>query len=616
MEHLSLLAGAGTPTREAWEAAAARVLRATGRLEDDEPDAAVWRVLCHRTLDGIEVPPLGTPETVAGLPDPGRPGHPPYTRGSVAGRRTWDVRTSLGDPDPQRSAADAATDLANGADSLWVILGRGGVAMEDLRTALEPVALDEVAVALECPEDPVGAAEAFVDLLRRRGLRAAPDSSLGVDPFGSSVRGLHPASADGSRGGARRAVLRLAELAREQGCRAATVDASAVHDVSGTEAQELGYSLAVGVAILRSLTDGAGVTVLEAAGLLEFRYAVTDDQFTSIAKLRAARRLWHRVLELSGAPDAPGQVQHAVSSRAMLTRYDPWVNLLRGTVAGFAAGAGGATSVTVLPFDSALGVPESLGRRIARNTSSLLLHEAHVGAVEDPAGGSYLVERLTEELAEAGWAELRRIEAEGGTEATLALGSGGLAQRIRDRGLVPRLREVATRERPVTGVSRFPDLDERLLERRPLPAAAPTAHRDASPFEELREQPLGTPVLLATMGPVAASAARAAWAADVLAAGGVRSLSTGATTGVGDVLAAYRRVQPPTPVVCLAGPDPAYAEWGAPLVAALREAGAAYVVLAGRPGGDTVPAALLDDSFDVGTDVLALLRRVREVLPR
>jgi methylmalonyl-CoA mutase len=118
------------------------------------------------------------------------------------------------------------------------------------------------------------------------------------------------------------------------------------------------------------------------------------------------------------------------------------------------------------------------------------------------------------------------------------------------------------------------------------------------------------------MGPVAASAARASDAADVLAAGGVRSLSAGATTGVADAVAAYRRLEPPTPVVCLAGPDPAYAGWGAPLVAALREAGAAYVVLAGRPGDDTVPAALLDDSFDAGTDVLALLQRVREVLQR
>ena len=117
--------------------------------------------------------------------------------------------------------------------------------------------------------------------------------------------------------------------------------------------------------------------------------------------------------------------QHAVTSRPQMSKYDPWVNMLRGTVAAFAAGAGGAEAVTVIPFDEPLGLPDALGRRIARNTSSLLISESHVARVADPAGGSYAVEKLTDDLAIAGWAELQRIEEAGGLAADDGLARHG-----------------------------------------------------------------------------------------------------------------------------------------------------------------------------------------------
>ncbi len=159
--------------------------------------------------------------------------------------------------------------------------------------------------------------------------------------------------------------------------------------------------MALAAAYLRTLTD-AGCSVEDAASLVEFRYAVTDEQFPSIAKLRAARRLWARVQELCDA-EPVAQRQHAVTSRPMMSSYDPWVNMLRTTVAAFAGGVGGADAVTVLPFDSPLGRPDTLGRRVARNTSHLLIDESHVAKVADPAGGSYAVEKLTDDLAVAAW---------------------------------------------------------------------------------------------------------------------------------------------------------------------------------------------------------------------
>ena len=616
MEHLSLLAGRQEQSsapgeqqsdRAAWEKAAADVLRKAGRMKTEDPDSLVWEKLTRTTLDGLAVPPLATPETVQDVPDPGQPGQAPYTRGSGVSRPEagWDIRAHLADPDAKQAAADAITDLENGVTSLWLTVGRGGIAVEDLPTVLDKVYVDLAPVVLEAPADPVAAAEAFVALLEDRGVRPARGTSLGGDPISASLIGGPPVE---------ETVLRLGELALEVGASAITVDGTVVHDAGGTDAQELGYTIAAGVEYLRILTGSGGLDVATAAALVEFRYAATDEQFTTIAKFRAARRLWHRVLELSGAPEAPGQVQHAVTSRPMTTKYDPWVNMLRGTVAAFAAGVGGATSVTVLPFDHAIGLPDPFSRRIARNTSSLLIHESHVAKVTDPAGGSYAVERLTADLAEAGWHQFQRIEAEGGSRASLSADGDGLPGRVKDQAFDPRQRQIATRRRPLTGISEYPNLEERLPERRPHPegSRALQVNRYGAAFEEMRDAPATVPVFLATMGTVAQHTARATFAANLLAAGGVDTVIAGPTSSPDDVLAAYDG----QPVVCLAGPDPTYAEWGGRLASALRDAGARYVVLAGRPGDKTVKPELVDDSCALGIDALAFLRRVRQELAR
>jgi methylmalonyl-CoA mutase len=284
----------------------------------------------------------------------------------------------------------------------------------------------------------------------------------------------------------------------------------------------------------------------------------------------------------------------------MTSKYDPWVNMLRTTVAAFAAGAGGADSVTVLPFDSALGVPDAFGRRIARNTSSLLISESHVARVSDPAGGAYAVEKLTDDLAVAGWDELGRIEESGGVEAALA--DGSLRARI-DEVVARRDADIARRKRPLTGVSEFPHLGETLPQRPPHPHD--DVRRYGAPYEAMRDEPVSAPVFLATMGAVAQHTARATFAANLLAAGGIGVEAAGATDGVDDVVAAYDGQD----VVCLAGADATYAEWGADLVARLREAGASWVVVAGKPGDLGV-----DDACAMGVDALDFLSRTRHAL--
>ena len=567
-----------------WEKITAAVLRKSGRLTDADPDSAVWTKLSRTTLDGISVAPIGTPADLDGLVTAGRP-----TR-----EGDWDIRAQFDGPDAKAVNAAALTDLANGSNSVWLQLG-AGLSPADLEAALDGVLLDIAPVTLDAGADAVAAAEALVALLPEN---ASPATNLGADPIGTQVRsGAATDDAD---------LVTVARLAQDKGVLGAVVDATAVHDLGASDAQELGYGLAVGAAYLRTLT-AAGLTVDEAAGLLEFRFAATDEQFPTIAKFRAARRLWARVLELSGAAeDSRSQRQHAVTSRPMMSKYDPWVNMLRTTVAAFAAGVGGAESVTVLPFDSTLGIPDAFGRRIARNTSSLLISESHVAKVVDPAGGSYAVEKLTDDVAQAAWAEFGRIEESGGIAAALA--DGSLQARI-DEVVAVREKQIAQRKRPLTGISEFPNLGETLPERTPSPAADAVRRYGAS-FEALRDEPAAAKLFLATLGPIAAHTARATFASNLFAAGGIAVEAAGATSGVDDLLKAYAGQK----VVALAGTDAVYAEWGADAIAALREAGATYVILAGKPGEKTVPADLIDDSAAMGLDALAFLTKTREAL--
>jgi len=586
---LALRSAEDEHTQADWEKSVAAVLRKSHRITEAESDELVWDKLSRTTLDGIVVPPIGTRANTV------EPGLRPTRQGD------WDIRPLLGVTDARAANEAALVDLENGATSLWLQPLPG----TDLEATLEGVFVDLAPVVLDARGWRLAAAQAYVALLRDRVVTPADGTNLGADPIGDQVRGVvSPGSTEEGGENDGGDLVAIAGLGREAGTLGVVVDATAVHDLGASDAQELGYALAVGTAYLRELTDN-GFTLDEALGLMEFRYAATDEQFPTIAKFRAARQLWARVAELSGfdldkLDQRRVQRQHAVTSRPMMGKYDPWVNMLRTTVAAFAAGVGGAEAVSVLSFDSPLGVPDAFGRRIARNTSSLLISESHVARVTDPAGGSYAVERLTHELCETGWAEFQRIEESGGIRA--ALDDGSLRARIHEVVGV-REAEIARRKRPLTGVTEFPNLGETLPSRVADPAADDVRRYGAS-FEELRDVPATSPVFLATMGTIAAHTARATFASNLFAAGGIAVEAAGATAGVDDVLKAYAG----QPVVCLAGADSIYAEWGNDLIARLRDAGATWIIIAGKAIDG------VDDSCAMGVDALAFLHRTREKL--
>jgi methylmalonyl-CoA mutase len=354
------------------------------------------------------------------------------------------------------------------------------------------------------------------------------------------------------------------------------------------------------VAYLRALTD-AGVPVEAALARLEFRFAVTANQFLSIAKLRAARQMWAQVAALCGVA-AHVQYQHAVTSRAMLTRRDPWVNMLRTTIGCFAAAVGGADAITVLPFDAALGLPDDFARRIARNTSAILHDESSLARVSDAAGGSGYVETLTAQLAQTAWDEFTALERAGG--ALAALDSGRIPELIA-RSRDARADDIAHRRFPITGVSEYALPDEAPLPRQAAPAAPSggplTPVRYAEEFEALRDRAEAADprpaVFLAALGPFAAHSARVGFATNLFNAGGLRVM-VGTVDDFADSGAQ---------VACLCASDEVYAEEGAGAAAALRAAGARQVWLAGRARVDGV-----DGQLFAGCDALAVLRTTLE----
>ncbi|MFJ5727416.1 methylmalonyl-CoA mutase family protein [Streptomyces paradoxus] len=553
---------------EQWQRLVAGVLRKSGK---DVEGAEAEEALSTALEDGLRTRPLYTARDSA--PEAGLPGFAPFVRGGRAEGNTlggWDVRQ-------RHTVADSGpvlTDLENGVTSLWLGVGGSGIPVPELGRVLDGVHLDLAPVVLDAGSDVEPAARELLRLYEERGV--APDrvrGNLGADPLGQEAR-------SGQRGDVAPAAG-LARLCAEgyPGLRALTVDALPYHEAGGSAAQELGVSLATGVAYLRELA-GTGLSVEQACGQLEFRYAATADQFLTIAKLRAARRLWARVAEVCGAPRAGAQLQHVVTSPVMMTRRDPWVNMLRSTIATLAAGAGGADAVTVLPFDHALGLPDAFARRIARNTSTILIEESHLARVIDPAGGSWYVERLTDELAHAGWEFFQRIERLGGQAA--ALRSGDLARDLAETWQA-RTGRLAKRREPITGVSEFPFLAEKPVVRESAPeqpsGGLPRVRRDEA-YEALRARSdahlaaTGSRprIFLAALGPAAAHTARLTFASNLFQAGGIEPVTQGSFEESGASEA----------VLCSS--DALYAEQAQAVAGQLKAAGAAHVFLAGRPG--------------------------------
>jgi methylmalonyl-CoA mutase len=407
-------------------------------------------------------------------------------------------------------------------------------------------------------------------------------------------------------------------------------DGRPYHAAGASDAQELAAVLATLVTQIRAMT-AAGLAVPAAVQAIAVNVAADTDQFGTIVKLRALRRLMWRVADACGAGDAAGRIEvTAETATRMLARRDPWVNVLRTTVATAAAALGGAHAVTVQPFTAALGRPDAFARRMARNTQIVLMEEASLGRVADPAGGSWFVERATDDLARAAWRLFQEIEAEGGLVAVLR---SGHLQNIIQATAATRSEQLATGRLAMTGVSSFPKLGPDGVKVAPWPPAPPVAadhaeritalpaRRLAAPYEDLRDRADcaaagGRPprIFVANLGTLADFNGRATWIANYLAAGGIEALSNDGFTQSADVGRAF--AESGADAACICATDAIYAELAEATASLLKTAGAKTVCLAGRPKDQeaALQAAGVDLFIQAGSNAPDVLSRLHDLL--
>ena len=588
--------------------------------------ASFEKRLVTQTYDGLRVEPL-YPRAVGANPVAGR------TPGSA-----WTLMQRVDHPDPTIANKQALEDLENGATGLTLVfagsLTANGYGLDgsaaSLDHALKDVELDAgITIDFNLSPSTRSAVQHFAALVKSRKI------SQGSVELRASINPLGGFAASGSSPRPWSELSRsFAYMVRDLGCQGfrgpfAVADGRLVHNAGGSEAQELAFAIASAVEYVRALVAN-DVALETARGMIYFRLSADADEFLTIAKFRALRKLWARIEQACGLTPQPTYVAAETAWR-MMTKRDPYVNILRMTVAVTAAGLGGADSICVLPHTTALGLPDAFARRVARNTQLILLEESNLAKVSDPAAGSGAIEDVTTKLCAAAWKQLQEIEVAGGCWAAL---ERGLIQRHVAAVRTEREKSIARRKDALTGSSEFPNLSEKpaaVLNVTPvvLPkenSVAVTIEplpriRLSEPFEALREASdrmlvkigVRPKVFLATLGKLSDFSSRAMFAKNFYEAGGIDAPSHDGFKDQAAMLAAYKSSG--AKLGCLCSSDAIYAEQAVEAAKALTAAGAT-VHLAGRPGDLEAPLKVAGVKIFIfmGCDVVSTLKAAHDIL--
>ncbi|KYG24282.1 methylmalonyl-CoA mutase [Bradyrhizobium sp. AT1] len=609
-ERFALASGFAPASREGWRTLVDGVLK-----------GAPFEKLIGKTYDGLRIEPI-------------------YLRAKdiapVEGRAPaahWQIMQRIDHPDAVTANRQALQDIENGATGLALVFAGAncsrGFGLDQtagaVAAALKDVHLDAgIGIELQIGTHERKTAIHVAEYVKSVGLDPAIcDIRFGLDPLGAcALRGRSPYTWDEIA----RTVAGTIEELLTLGFKGpfAASDGRIVHDAGGSEVQELAFVLACGVAYLHAM-EAARIPLDQARSMIYARLAADADQFLTMAKFRALRLLWARIESACGLAPKPLFIA-ADSSWRMLTRRDPYVNMLRATLATFSAGIAGADAITVLPHTLALGLPDSFARRVARNTQLLLLEESNLAKVSDPAAGAGGIEALTTELCDAAWKSFQETENAGGIFA--ALQQGALQAKItatrRARGA-----NLAKRRGPLTGVSEFANLGEgaaAVLNIAPM-ALPPNVDqrfvfdalppiRLAEPFESLRDRSdailklrgVRPRVFLACLGTPNDFTARATFAKSFFEAGGIEAIDGAGIADPAELALAF--TSSGAELACLCSSDKIYAERAEISAQALRQVGARHIYLAGPPSQFEAAfrRAGIGSFIHVGCDVLATLK--------
>jgi methylmalonyl-CoA mutase len=592
------------------------------KLVDGVLKGAAFEKLVSKTYDELPIQPIygRTRDT---RPIAGRPAASP-----------WRVMQRIDHPDPGAAHAQAIHDLENGATGLTLVFaganGAHGFGLDPTPQAIAQILDDvflEAGIDLELQIGPQSrmAAIHLAEYIKQKAIAPATcNIRFGLDPIGAcAVWGFSPYAWPEMAPAVTSAIKGLAGLGFKGPFAAA--DGRVIHDAGGSEAQELAFVLACAIAYLRAI-EAAGISLEEARQMIYARLSADADQFLTVAKFRALRLLWARLEQACGLEPKPLFIAADTAWR-MLTRRDPYVNMLRATMATFSASVSGANSINVLPHTLAIGLPDPFARRIARNTQLVLLEESNLAKVSDPAAGSGGIEALTQELCKTAWELFQETEKAGGIFAAL---EQNLIQRKVAATRALRETNIARRKELLIGASEFPNLAEAqvaILETKPINLApygeakfrfdALPPMRLAEPFEDLRDRSdeiLKTTgarpkIFLANLGTPADFTARATFAKSLFETGGIEAIGSEGVADVAALSAAFKASR--AALACICSSDKVYTDRAVAAAKALHEAGAKHIYLAGRAGEHeaALRAAGVNDFVFAGGDVLVVLQQ-------
>ncbi len=584
--------------------------------------------LVAKTAEGIAVQPLYFSSHAAGVTHLGAgPGEGGFGRGptvAAAAGRVWAFCQEYSLSDPAAFNAALTDGLAGGLTAVCLNAGEGGVKVDTpaaLQTALRGVVIDALPVYIDAGENAEAVAKLYLALAKTTGVPAQKLSgAITADPLaGCALERTSVAEVPGLLD----ALARWTTSANSDARGLATIGVSGTHwlEAGGSSAQELAFTLAAGVEYLRTLQE-RGVAAGGAAKRMRFGFAVGGQFFTEVAKFRAFRLLWARVLkafELDAASVWPSV--HARTATWDKSRLDAHVNLLRATTEALSAVLGGVDSLSVGAFDELSGGPTEVSLRVARNVNTLLAEEFRLTSPADPAGGSWYVEKLTDELARKAWALFQDVEKQGGY--LRALEAGVLAKAIA-ASAAEKADAVSKRRLGLVGVNLFPNLKEKIAAVVEKSGAAKASGafapvRASEGFERLRlaseaflaKTGARPKVFLAKMGPVKQHKPRADFSAGFFATGGfeaVGKLSFDAAEN-----AAMAAVESGAPVAVLCSTDDTYGGIAPAFVKAAKAVNPALVViLAGYPTEliEPLKAAGFDDFIHIRSNVRETLEKL------
>jgi methylmalonyl-CoA mutase len=586
---------------------------------NEDLKGADYSKLIWKTIDGLNLKPYYRAEDLEAIPFLScLPGEFPFVRGSRTANNDWLIRQDINKKNPALANATALGAVEKGAESVGFNTSEIET-KHQLATLLE--GLDSTAAPLHffSSKNYVSLFEMLQDFLPENA-----QGSLNFDPFGYLVLynkfylGLEENIAEAI------ALLEMGEKKQNQ-FRVIAVNGQHYHNAGASLVQELAFALAQGSEYIYQLSQ-RGIDVDRVAPKMQFTFGIGSNYFMEIARLRAARLLWAKIVEQYEPKVSNSSIMYinAVTSVWNKSIYDPFLNVLRSTTEVMSAAIGGADSIVVNPFDSTYKKPEDFSERIARNQQIISKHEAHFDKVADPSAGSYYIENLTNSIAEETMKLFLEVEEMGGFIE--AVKNGFIGQEV-EKTCQKRDMAIAQRRQVFVGVNQYPNLEEKMLHKiEPVAKLSSLAglnpYRGPQAFEALRlavenheKKGLETPkVFLFTYGNLAMRKARAGFATNFFGVAGYQVIDNAGFATISEGVKAA--LESKANIIVFCSSDEEYAEMASAATDIKKKVSTTKIVVAGNPKElmEQLNAAGVDSYIHVRTNLLESLAEFNEAL--